>query len=115
MTVAQRHFCPNCGWSVDRDTPVIINDFSMFADGYPLLYKGEKVPLTAGEARVCWSLLRAFPDHVSVDTLAIRCSSNGFNDTIKVLICRIRRKLRDIGCENQIETIWGMGYRWSTR
>jgi hypothetical protein len=41
MTVAQRHFCPNCGWSVDRDTPVIINDFSMFADGYPLLYKGE--------------------------------------------------------------------------
>lgn len=112
MNVALRHFCPNCGWNVDRDSPVIINDFSMAAEGRPLLYKGKRVPLTPSEERVCWSLLKAYPDHVKLDTLAIRCGSQGYSDTIKVYVCRIRRKLRALGCANAIDNIWGRGYRW---
>jgi hypothetical protein len=54
-------FCPHCGSDIRLDQPILLNDFSMFGDGYPLVYRGKPVHLTPGQSALCWTLLKAYP------------------------------------------------------
>lgn len=105
-------FCRNCGADVSLDAPIRIDDFSMIGDGYPLCFKGEPVGLTHGEKVVVWSLLKAYPDHVSKPTLLDRLDSDGANNLVQVLVCRIRHKLKAAGAPDAIQTVHRQGYRW---
>jgi DNA-binding response OmpR family regulator len=108
------HFCPNCGWDVARDQPILINNFSMFGDGHPLHYMGKQIKLTPGESAICWSLMKCYPNFVSPDTLLIRSNSDAdTRNTISVLIHRIRRKIIGVAGVDPIENIRGRGYQWN--
>jgi DNA-binding response OmpR family regulator len=108
--------CPHCGYDIEMDMPVLINDFSMTGAGYPLFYRGLKVELTHGEALVCWSLMKNFPHYVTKPVLMERIGSDSDDDNmITILVSRIRRKFREMGAPNAIATIaQHRSYAWST-
>lgn len=84
----------------------------MLGEAFPLCFRQKPIKLTNGERIIVWSLLKAYPDCVRKPTLLDRLDSEGVNNTIQVIICRIRRKLKDVGAPESIETVWGQGYRW---
>jgi OmpR family two-component system response regulator YxdJ len=106
-------FCPCCGADIRLDTPIMLNDFSMYGDGYPLMHKGKRVPLTPMQNAICWTLLKAYPAVVSADVLMIRVGSDAESNALDVQLSRMRAKMRELGIPNPIETIWGKGFRWS--
>jgi DNA-binding winged helix-turn-helix (wHTH) protein len=105
-------FCPKCGADILLDEPIRIDDFAMIGEQFPLCYRAQPIHLTRSERIVVWSILKAFPKAVSKPTLLDRLDSDGVNNTIQVLICRIRKKIMDIGGPDTIETVRGEGYRW---
>lgn len=105
-------FCPKCGADVSLDEPRRIDDFSMVGAGYPLLYRGEEVGLTPFERELAWSIMKAFPAHVSGDTLLQRSDADLQENSLKVYICRIRQRVREVGGPDPLETVRGLGYRW---
>lgn len=113
--IEARKFCHNCGADICVDEPITIDDFSMTGDSCPLTYKDTVVRLTRGEQSLVWSLLKAYPSHVTRSTLLNRLDSDGFGDCVQVLICRIRRKLSLVGAPQAIDTVWGRGYRWKPK
>lgn len=106
-------FCPHCGSDIKMDEPIILNDFSMYGDGYPLCYQGEAIKMTPGQRAVCWSLLKAFPRTVTRDALLLRSGSDSESNCIEVMVSRIRAALKARGIANPIESVWGQGYRWT--
>lgn len=110
--------CPCCGTDIALDSPIIINDFAMNGAGYPLFYKGTKLPLSPGEELICWSLMKNYPAHVTTAALGERIGSDceDVDNAIKVLVCRIRRKMRQLDAPQSIETVTGhRAYRWDPR
>lgn len=107
-----RAFCANCGADILLDEPIRIDDFTMIGDGYPLLYRGQPLPLTRGEMIIAWTILKSYPNHVSDDTLKLRTGSESEWNGTKVLVHRIRRKCTAAGAPDPMETIRGFGYRW---
>lgn len=95
-------FCPHCGYDLRMDQPVLIDDYSMLGSLSPLCWKNEPVGLTATENLLCWSLLKAYPDPVRIEVLADRCGSEATSNVTEVIICRIRKKLREMGAPNPI-------------
>jgi DNA-binding response OmpR family regulator len=106
-------FCPHCGSDLKVDAPILFDNFSMFGDGYPLLYKQRLVPLTPGQASLVWTLLKAFPHAVKDDTIINRIGSDCGSNVIDVMVSRIRATFRRMGIPNHIETVRGRGFRWS--
>lgn len=84
----------------------------MIGDGFPLCYKRHPIHLTYGERVVVWSLLKAYPDHVTKSTLLDRLDSDGVHNLVQVIICRVRHKLAALGAPDPIETVRAQGYRW---
>jgi DNA-binding response OmpR family regulator len=110
--------CPNCGTDIELDRPITINDFSMLGAGRPLFYQRKQVNLTHSEALICWSLMKAYPGFLTTDALGERLGSevDDVNQLIRVLVCRMRRKLRAIGAPNAIATMRGHhSYQWDPR
>jgi hypothetical protein len=113
-----RAFCPHCGFDIAPIQPVIINDFSMIAEGSPLLFRGQSVRLTSSESSMCWSLMRAFPGAVRIDVLLDRMGSDGGPEGIQVFVHRVRKKLKAIGAPDPFEPARDMhqrAYRWTTK
>lgn len=107
-------FCPHCGADIRVDEPILLNGFSMYGDGYPLMYNGKGVLLTRYESSFCWTLLKAYPRMVKHDTLLLRLGSDSETNVLDVVVSRIRAKLRHHGVPNPIETMYGQGgFRWS--
>lgn len=113
MNAPPHAFCPHCGSDLKADAPIMLNEFSMFGDGYPLCYNGKPVKLTPTENALIWTLLKAYPNTVRADAMLNRIGSEGNYNTVTVLISRIRRKLKAAAVPNHIETMWGTGVRWS--
>lgn len=76
---------------------------------------GDKtVELTKNELRICWNLFSRCGEIVSREDIIDDLWDNQIfldDNTLSVNITRIRRKLRDMGVENLIETKRGQGYR----
>lgn len=108
--------CPHCGYDLIVDMPIVVNDFAMNGAGHSLLYKGERLPLTHKEALICWALLKAYPEYVSTIVLGERIGSDAddVDNSIKVLISRIRSKFRDAGAPPAIATGWH-AYIWDPK
>jgi DNA-binding response OmpR family regulator len=108
-------FCPHCGSDIRLDAPIVLNEFSMFGDGYPLCYKGKPIHLTPAQSAICWTLLKAFPHVVKRDTLLIRIGSDANSNVVDVQLTRIRSKLASLDVPCPLETVHSRGYRWSTK
>lgn len=109
MTAA---FCPHCGYDLVRDTPVLINDFSMWNSSSPLYWRDKMIKLTDSERIICYTLMRAYPGAAKVDTLLDRIGSDAETNIIEVFVCRARRKIRTAGGPNPIGTIYPRKYVW---
>lgn len=88
--------CPHCGADLAKDQPIIINDFSMLSPLSPLCYKGMPLPLAPAARGVCWTLMKAFPRPVSIDTILNRLDSDAEGNVVDVYLSRIRKALRAI-------------------
>lgn len=79
------------------------------------LYKGtESVLLTANEGRILLALVQNRPDVVSKSTLSeLLWGTDQYIDenALQVNLTRLRKTLRQLNLENQIETVRGQGYR----
>ena len=78
---------------------------------------GRELTLTVRERTIWRGLAAASPCVVSHDYLLdAACGLRPEADwpeppTIKVTVCKLRRKLRAAGAASRIETVWGVGYR----
>lgn len=112
----QKGFCPHCGYDLRPDTPVFINNFTMFGPASQLMYDQTIVKLTESERFVCWTLLKAYPEAVTQEVILDRMGSDAMGNVINVYVCRIRKKLREIGAPNPIEPTYNKAgrraYRW---
>lgn len=79
------------------------------------LYKGsESLLLSANEGKILLALVQNRPDVVSKSTLSeILWGTDQYIDenALQVNLTRLRKALRQLGLENEIETIRGKGYR----
>lgn len=109
-------FCPECGYDLYGLGPVLINDYCMMGPLSGLTWRGERVKLTGFETELCWTLMKACPDPVRVDTIIERLHSEGSTGSIRVIVHRVRRKLRDMGASNPICSLPGhcgfKAYSW---
>ena len=101
--------------SVDPDERQIIStgDLSIDLSGHEVLYKGQRVSLTATEFRIL-EFLAARPGRVfsrdEIIDAALGNETAVFDRTVDVHITAIRRKLGAGG--DQIETVRGFGYKF---
>lgn len=105
-------FCPHCGYDIRLDTPVLINDFLMLGPGCDLFYQGHEVRLTGSEGTLMFSLMKAYPEAVTIDSLLDRMGSAGAYNTIAVFATRIRHKLKAIGAPIPFEAKHAFGRRY---
>jgi DNA-binding response OmpR family regulator len=108
-------FCPHCGYDLQLDAAILINDFSMMSSNAPLYWRGERISLTDSERILCYTLMRAYPSAVKSATLLDRIDSEATANVIDVFICRIRKKFRLSGAPNVIGTMRPRMYVWHAR
>lgn len=106
-------FCPHCGYNLETDAAILINDFAMMSSNAPLSWRDHTVKLTSAERIICYTLMRAYPSSVKVATLLDRVDSESAGNVIDVFICRIRKKLHDLGAPNPIAAM-GRAFVWVT-
>lgn len=108
--------CPHCGYDLQLDTPILIDDFSMMNSMSHLWWRDQVIALTSSERIVCYTLMKAYPGPVRTSVLLERLDSDAeHNNIINVYISRIRRKIRDVGAPNPIVTQGRDGvYSWAT-
>jgi DNA-binding response OmpR family regulator len=105
--------CPHCGYDLVTNAPMMINDFTMNGPSHPLLYRGRRLHLTPTEEEICWSLMKSYPEPITVSVLMERIDSASDWNVINVMVCRIRKKLEAEGAPNIFETLRGRhAYRW---
>lgn len=110
-----RAVCSHCGHDIAHDEPLEIDDFWMGGIDSWLHYKGTPIKLTPAEGAIAWSLMKNFPYSMTADALLNRIGSEGGPDVIDVMMCRMRKKLRDATGVQPLQNIWGRGYRWSVK
>lgn len=107
--------CPCCGTDIVVDQPIVMNDFSMHGAGFPLFYRGKRVPLTHDQALVCWALMKAHPMHLTRSAIGERLGydGDGADRLIMTQVCKIRAAFDRLGMPQPIETMHGhYSYRW---
>lgn len=107
------NICPCCGTDITIDAPIVLDDFSMYGEGYPLTHKGKPIRLTPRENAVCWALMKAFPHHISKDALLNHIGSeDAETNVVEVYLTRIRRRLTELRIPDPIARVRGKGLRW---
>jgi len=109
-------FCPHCGYDLQLDGAVLINDFSMMGPMAPLWWGEQVVKLTSAERMICYTLMKAYPSPVRISVLLDRVDSESDDNLIAVYLSRIRKKLREAGAPMPITSSRGRyenrGYVW---
>lgn len=101
-------FCPNCGHNLRADATVERGPWAISPDD--VRFHGVRTALVGAETIILHTLASAYPRAVNIEVLANRSSGSGSVASTKVRIVRIREKLGNL-CP--IETVFGLGYRWS--
>ena len=109
------HVCPNCGTDLERFEPVSAGDLEFST--FEAKWKGHKVPLRPSGRLLLSAIVRAHGVPMSNSALieALGCDdSRDPGNIVKVQLCRVRRAFERIDPDfHAIETVWGIGYRWS--
>lgn len=107
------HLCPSCGLDLSKNEPVSSATYKMHGPNGPLVIDGKDIPLAPLENEVAWALLRAKPAPLGKDAILLRIGSEGDGNLVAVILCRLRKKIREAGVEREvIQTVYGGGYRW---
>lgn len=109
-----RPICPHCGYDLAKDQPILLNDFSMHSSISPLCWRGTAIRLTGAESAVVWALMKAWPSPMRISVLLERADSEADEQTVRVLVCRVRKKLRAVGAPDPIGSyrVPGGAYIW---
>lgn len=105
-----RAMCPHCGYDLRLDTPILIDDFIMMSSMAPLNWRGQNINLTGSERIICYTLMKTYPLPVRLPVILDRLDSEATGNVVDVYICRIRRKLRDVGAPNPIKAVRNRGH-----
>lgn len=111
-------FCPHCGYDLQLDSAIMINDFMMMGSMGQLWWREHPISLPASERIICYTLMKAYPSPVRHDVILDRLDSDSESNVLDVYVHRIRKKLKEIGAPNPIVTARGSGshgraYIWS--
>ena len=91
-------------------------DMQLINDGHTLILKDKKINLTKTEYAILKQLLlnprqviskNKLLDLISIDTY------DGDENSLKVHISNIRKKIKKISNDNYIESVWGIGFKMS--
>jgi DNA-binding response OmpR family regulator len=107
-----KHICAHCGYDVTPDEPIKLGRFAMGGAQFQLFHDGKPIKLTNAENCIAWALLKGYPYAIPGSTLLNRMDSEGCDNTINAMVCKLRRKIREATSADPIETVWGRGYRW---
>lgn len=112
---AHTHVCPQCGYDLTLNAPVLIDRWSMIGPGYPLCYDNKPIALTKFESELCYALMKAYPRYVERWALLDRLGSEAEtgHNMLSVYKTRIHSRLADLGLPLPIETVRGYGFRWT--
>lgn len=106
--------CPHCGYDLERDQ-IIDRDGLRFDPRGDVTWHGMALQLTTNERIVLGTIVKAAPDCVTRAVLDERTGYTGMGNCSEVLVCRIRRKMRDVApamIATPLETVRGLGIRW---
>lgn len=95
---------------------VEVEGLKLFPERPEIHFGSEQVLLTKKEAILAEMLLSKFPRTASrEDLLAALWDDESFveENTLNVNITRLRKKFNELGIENAIETVRGLGYRFN--
>ena len=95
---------------------VEVEGLKLFPERPEIHFGSEQVLLTKKEAILAEMLLSKFPRTASrEDLLAALWDDESFveENTLNVNITRLRKKFNELGIENSIETVRGLGYRFN--
>ena len=100
------------GAEVLRDGPLVLDSAAQRCT-----YEGEDVSLTPTEFNLLAYLMARRGQALSRDTIHRDVWGHEFDrgtNLIDVYVNYVRRKLKDVGCPSPIETVRGVGYRYTT-
>lgn len=103
-------FAPN----VSEERKIELEGLILYPERPELHFNGNSTVLTKKEAVFAEILMRMFPKAVSRDILMEKLwDDQTFIDenTLNVNVARLRKKLKDIGIDEAVETVRGYGYR----
>lgn len=105
-------FCPHCGFSLDRDEPIERDGFTIDPRG-SLSFLGEPVRMTRAEVCLMHTVASANGRIVSRSTVGERVGDQDDPANVaSVLLCRVRKRLREISAPCPVVGVHGRGYRW---
>ncbi|WP_046212536.1 response regulator transcription factor [Paenibacillus wulumuqiensis] len=86
----------------------------LYPERLELMYNGRSIPLTRKECDIIGSLMERHPRVASREALLEKLwDDQNFVDenTLNVNITRVRKKFQELGLEDAVETVRGIGYR----
>jgi OmpR family two-component system response regulator YxdJ len=96
---------------------VEVEGLKLYPERPELHFRNEQVLLTKKEAILAEMLLSKYPRTANrEDLLSALWDDESFveENTLNVNITRLRKKFTELGIENAIETVRGLGYRFNT-
>ncbi len=107
---------------MSEERKIELEGLILYPERPELHFNGNSTVLTKKEAVFAEILMRMFPKAVSRDILMEKLwDDQTFIDenTLNVNVARLRKKLKDIGIDEAVETVRGYGYRlnvtWGNR
>lgn len=110
MNALGHRFCPGCGHDLIADAPIVIDEWSTYGDGFPILYNGQALVLPPAQRQVIHTLMKAYPRVVKVDAILNRIGSEGSAQVIAVHTSRLKRTLLALGIPCPVMNLFGEGY-----
>ena len=99
----------------DEGTILSCDDIAMDTDSHQVLIRGQEVRLTKTE----YAILKLFlqnPNQVLAKSVILERINEDTPDcvenSLKVHMSNLRRKLRESGGKDYIESVWGIGFKW---
>lgn len=105
------HYCPHCGYNLRADAVWEGDGFKVWPTG--ATYKGDKIPFTAMEANVFYSVAAANGQVVSQEVILDRAGSEATGNAVAVWMSRIRRKLEVMPIKPARAKKGKTGYYWA--
>ncbi|HLR22370.1 MAG TPA: response regulator transcription factor [Pseudogracilibacillus sp.] len=99
---------------ISEERKVETNGLILYPERFELHFADKNITLTKNEANIIEMLIERYPKVTGREDLLERIwDDQAFVDdnTLNVNLTRVRKKLQELGIENAVETVRGVGYR----
>lgn len=100
-----------------KERSLEVEGLTLFPERMELMFKGEVLLLSKKEADILESLMNRYPRVAGREDLLEKLWDDQIyvdENTLNVNITRVRKKLQQIGIEDAVSTVRGVGYRLNT-